>query len=340
MLAWLRAELARLSASPYLRAGVLLAVCALSLYLAVQDVALTEIGEALAQADLRYIGLALASVSLNNLAKAARWKLLLGPTGKHVPMSTLLASHLAGQTLNLFYPARLGDLSRAYIVGGMGLGRVFVLGSVVMEKLVDMLAYAALFIFLLLLIPLPNWIGDSAYGLAVITLGLWGFLLAASRKRLGLISALDWAARWMPVTLREQVIRRMRSGLESLAVLQGSRDLTRLAGWSALIWATAVLNNYLVIEALHLHLPLTASLLIAIALQVGISIPVPGRIGVFEYICVQSLALFDIEAAVGLSYGILLHGLTMFPLVAVGLGCLWLLGLARRRGEGMSAEEG
>ena len=44
---------------------------------------------------------------------------------------------LAGQMLNTVFPARLGDLTRAYVLGGKGPGRSFVLGTVVLEKILD-----------------------------------------------------------------------------------------------------------------------------------------------------------------------------------------------------------
>ncbi len=339
MLSRLRTAASRAAASPYLRAGVLLLICAASVYLALKDVSLREVGAVLAQADLRYIGLLLACVTVNVLAKTFRWKVLLGPAGKPVSIAKLLVSHLAGQTLNLVYPARIGDLSRAYIIGGLGPGRTYVLGTVVLEKVLDMLSYAGLLLFLLVLIPLPGWVSDSAYGLAAVTLGVTLLILVASRQRQWLVFLLDWITRWLPASLREPVTHRVRSGLESLGILHSGRDLLRLAAWSALVWATAILNNQLALAALGLRLPLTASLLVVIALQVGISIPVPGRIGVFEYICVQALAVFGVGQAIGVSYGILLHGLTMFPVMAAGLVSLWFLGLVGQKQQIISAEE-
>jgi uncharacterized membrane protein YbhN (UPF0104 family) len=77
---------------------------------------------------------------------------------------------------------------------------------------------------------------------------------------------------------------------------------------------------------------LTASLLILIALQAGISIPsVPGRIGIFEYICVLALAVFGVGQSTAFGYGVVLHGLVLLTPILAGLVSLSILGLSNVR---------
>jgi uncharacterized membrane protein YbhN (UPF0104 family) len=66
------------------------------------------------------------------------------------------------------------------------------------------------------------------------------------------------------------------------------------------------------------------------ALQAGISIPsIPGKIGIFEYICVLSLVAFKVDPARAFSYGILLHAIVLLPTTILGLIFFWRLGLKR-----------
>lgn len=244
----------------------------------------------------------------------------MGKRGREVQISKTFSALLVGQMLNTIYPARFGDLSRAYTIGGIGPGRVFILGTVLIEKILDMLSYAFLFIFLLFLIPLPTWVSESGYTFA-------GLAVAISIVTFFITFKRDWVVRigrtifdYFPDRIKTFANSKFLSALASLDVLQSWQDLVKLALWSALIWGTAILNNHLTLLALGIHLPLTASLLILIALQAGITIPsVPGRFGVFEYICVLALGIFGIEQTTGFSYGILLHGIVMLPTTLLGL---------------------
>jgi uncharacterized membrane protein YbhN (UPF0104 family) len=119
----------------------------------------------------------------------------------------------------------------------------------------------------------------------------------------------------------------IHSVLSSLGILQDHRGLFGLSFWSVVIWGTAVLTNHLTLLAFGINLPLTASLLILISLQVGITLPsAPGRVGIFEYICVLALSLFGVERHIALGYGFLLHGIVFLPTTLISLSFIPLLG--------------
>lgn len=322
------------------RLSVGLIISGLSLYLVLHNVTWQEVGRALSQADPWLVGLALLSVAVNTFAKTIRWRVLLGTPGKHVTLFNLGGALLAGQMLNTLYPARIGDLSRAYVVGGMGVGRVFTLGSILVEKLVDTLAYTLLFVLLVLLIPLPAWVNGSGYTftLAVIVASAGVFVLA--NRPGGAVRMLAWLTRRLPDETRSYLMARFHSGLSSLNVLQSRRGLFLLAFWTAVSWGTAILNNYLVLLALHIELPWTASLLVLIILQAGISIPsVPGKIGIFEYMCLLGLSVFGVAQAPALSFGIVLHTIVLLPTTLLGLIFFWFLGLGNRQPAWITAPD-
>ncbi len=318
----------RAFASRFLRLGAGLALSLLTLYLAFKNVSLGEVGQAFTRASPLYIVLALASVGVNTLAKVFRWEVLLGRERRKAGFYSILNSVLAGQMLNAVIPVRTGELYRIYVVGGKGVGRTFVLGTVVLEKVLDMVCYALLFLLLLALSPLPAWVGGSGttfIGLAALACLL--VLLVAYRR--GWV--VDWMRRlgsWLPVSFQDYLARHLRLGLDSLEVLQHFSVSLKLALWSALVWFVAILTNQLVLLAFGLRLPWAASVLLLVALQAGISLPsLPGKIGVFEYVAVLSLGVFRIEPSLALSYGILLHAIVYLPMLLAGLISFWLLDL-------------
>lgn len=302
-------------------------VSLVAVYLAAAGVDYGSVWATLSQADLGLVGLALGSVLVNNGAKAVRWKLLMGERGAAVSLAQSLRLHLVGQMLNNLLPARVGDLSRVYMAGDLGVARSFVLGTVAVEKVVDMLCYVLIFALLLLLMPLPAWVSQPAYLLVVAT----GVAVAAivgvilyRRQGAGLPA---WALVWLPAHLRARAEAMLGDALDSLHILADSRASARVALWSALIWFTAALTNYWTLAALGIDVPLVASLFVLFVLVAGINIPsAPGRVGVFEYLCILALAVFGVGQAEALSFGVLLHVLVFLPPVVAGLATLWLGG--------------
>ena len=325
-------SLARWWARPVVRWGVGIAIGALSLYLALQNISWPEVMTAFKQADWLYMGLALLSVIFGAGAKVIRWRVLMGGNGRRVTFVRLILAHLAGQSLNMIYPARAGDLSRVYVIGELGIDRMFVLGTVILEKLWDMFSYALVFLLLLLLIPLPGWVSESALGVIAITLIFFVASFVVSYQRAAVVHLAERLTKWLPERFHGRFIERVQAGLNSLSVLKSRIDLLKLTFWSTVVWVTAVLNIHLVLLALRLRLPLTASVLILVALQAGISLPTtPGRLGIFQYICVLTLSIYGIDQALAFSYSVLLHSVALLTVLLSGLVCAWVLGLVGQK---------
>jgi uncharacterized protein (TIRG00374 family) len=274
-----------------------------------------------------WLGLALVSVAVNTLAKAMRWHTLMGPARRQVSFKTILLSLLAGQMLNTALFTRLGDLHRAYVVGGMGPGRTFVLGTVVLEKLVDLFSYGLLFLLLFVVLPLPGWMDAPGYGFAAVMVLLSAAVYLFVFERKLVKRSLNASLARIPERWSRPVASRLDAGLSSLEVLTQARSVLPLALLTGLVWATALLNNQLVLLSLGLHLPPAASLLVLVGLIAGISLPsAPGTLGVFEYICVLALGAFQVDPAIALAFGLVLHVVVLVPTTVLGVISFWLLG--------------
>jgi hypothetical protein len=247
--------------------------------------------------------------------------------------------------LNTLFPLRVGEISRMVVIGDMGVGRVFVLGTIAVEKLLDMIAYALLFMVLLFLIPMPEWLGGSAFAFLGVTALISLVVFWVTLKREWVVGQMERLSKRLPQPFRETSfagngIGSLHSGLESLAVLQRRADLLVLALSTAMVWATALAVIHILLVALDINIPLRASLLVLIALQAGVSLPsAPAKIGVFEFACVLALSIFGITQANSLSYGILLHAILFLPIIMLGLIFYWVLVLKPKPGDGRQAIE-
>jgi uncharacterized membrane protein YbhN (UPF0104 family) len=120
--------------------------------------------------------------------------------------------------------------------------------------------------------------------------------------------------------------------VDGLTGLQRPHVMLAAGGWSVLAWFFGALTNLALFKAFGLPLSLGIALILLAVLQLGVAVPsVPGRIGVFEGLCLVTLALFGVEANLALGYGIVLHAVVLLPPVALGLWWLMRLDAGSRR---------
>ena len=326
----MRETLNRFSSSRSFRWGLGIGISLFALFLAGKDVNIHEVWGILKEAVPGYVILAVGSVLISNLSKILRWRVLLGSANRKVGLLQLAAALMIGQLVNLFLPGRVGELSRVLLIGrGVGQGRTFILGTIVLEKWVDVLAYALLFLILFLLMPLPDWMEGSVFTLVgVITIG-GGLFAGMIYFHAPFTSFLVKFINYFPERFRGWLLPRVETAMSSLKNLRKGSDLFAVIFWTMTVWATALLNNLLIMLALRMDLSVLSGLLLLISLQAGIVASAsPGTLGIFEYICILALGVFGVSQVFALGYGILLHAVLLIPQTVLGLLSLFYMGHA------------
>jgi uncharacterized protein (TIRG00374 family) len=283
----------------------------------------SSVVESLTQADRLWIGLGVISVLVTIAARLARWSALLYP--RRLRSKSLLSAMLVGQLLNYFAPARAGDLVRAYLIGDTeGVSAVWALGTIAVEKLWDLGALLALLGLLSFSQTLPGWLIAPARGLGFLTLlALLGSLLLLRYRATGL----TWIARLdhvLPAMLRGRLQQVAEQLLEGLAGLQQPRVWFWAAIWSAATWGIGSYTNHTVLRAFGLSLPLSAAVMLMVVLQLGVAVPsLPGRVGLYEGLCILVLAVFSVDADTAFAVGLVLHAVSFVPPIILGLYFAW-----------------
>lgn len=310
-----------------------LLVSLVSLVLAFRQVDLGQLGQALIKADYRLVGAAAAVHLVAVWAMARRWQLLFRwrPSRWRL-LRALLVAHLANTVL----PVRVsGMVVRAFLVGrDQGQSRVAVFATVVAEKILDSLALLLLTAATLPLLA-PAWFHWSSLRLSTVFLAaLFPGMVLLAYQRERLLRAVRWIAAWVPGAGRLGLSARLETGLSGLARLQGHRPAALLWLWTLVIVALGAGANYLVLAALGIGAPLAAAVLVLVALQIGnrvVPVAPLGGIGVFQFICTESLALFGVDRELGLSYGFVLHFAVFAPGALLGAAALYLEHCSLRR---------
>ncbi|MGD9101845.1 MAG: lysylphosphatidylglycerol synthase transmembrane domain-containing protein [Anaerolineae bacterium] len=281
------------------------------------------VAEDLGDVSYFWVGLSTLTVLLTIATRLARWAALLRP--RQARPGSLMAAMLVGQLLNYFAPARAGDLARAYLLGYTeGQSKVWALGTVALEKLWDVWALLCLIGWLSFSRALPGEIVSAARGLALLSFLALAFSWLALVNRPRAVALVAWLGRYLPASLDSRLRLAAERLLDGLDGLRRPRVWLWAALWSAATWGLGALTNHTAFLALGLSLPLAASLALLVVLQMGIALPsLPGRVGVFEGLCIVVLAWFDVEREVALAVGLVLHAVVFVPPILLGLYYAW-----------------
>ena len=127
-----------------LRAALGIGISLVALWILFQSVDVASALEVLATADPRWIALMLVMVIIDVGARAGRWRALLAPIAA-VPYRRMLGYTYVGYLANNVLPARIGELVRSHYAGDReGISRSTTLGTIVVERIVDLVTVVAI----------------------------------------------------------------------------------------------------------------------------------------------------------------------------------------------------
>jgi uncharacterized protein (TIRG00374 family) len=199
------------------------------------------------------------------------------------------------------------------------------LGTLVVEKTLDLISLAFLFFVLVPFFVLPDLIAGSGPSVALVSLLAFLFLMFIAR-RTDLVRRLASALiRRLPARWQRRLLPWLDSGLAGLAALRSGRASLALLGSTLIILLLSVLTSYVLFPAFGITLGLRHASVLHIALTIGaIPASTPARIGIFEGIVTFFLATFGVEdSALRLAFALVFHLIIVIPqLVLGGIGLL------------------
>lgn len=286
---------------------------ALLLWLALRNADLGAVAGALADGEWGWI-VPFVLVGITSVAiRAWRWGMLIdalpGRSGR-VPLSLTSASVAIGYLVNYAAP-RLGEVARtAHVARQADAPFSAVLGTVVAERLLDvmMLALALFSVVLLYDDRIGGILGQAQETLAgAFAVPLWaigiGIVLVAALGALGMALLLRGSGRV------SALIAQFRDGFTSV-VRTGRPGAIVLS--TVLLWVSYGLMSDLPFRLLGMDAayglgPVEAWAVMAIG-GIGMALPAPGGTGSFHYATVQALTLlFGVAVTPAATYAILVH---------------------------------
>ena len=143
----------------YLKLSFLSILSLAGLYIAFKGEDLDKLVFHLNNVNLTFIIIACALLLFSCIIRAYRWKLLLSPFEK-VQLKSVYSATMIGYFGNAIFAFRLGELLKAYsVVKGTKIKTLQAFGTVIVERLLDVIALVIILIFLIPWFPLHYKLG-------------------------------------------------------------------------------------------------------------------------------------------------------------------------------------
>ena len=294
----------RISRGALLRGTFGIAVSLFAIWILIHSVDLNAAFDVLRTASPAWIAVMLVTTTIDIGARAGRWRALLAPIAL-LPYRRVLGYTYIGYLANNVLPARLGELYRSHALGeGEGLSRTTVLGTVVVERVVDTIMVVALASVAVLVLSVRGamdsavLLGLAFVALLVIVLGLG---IAAHR--------LPGAGRVAAIVARRprllELARRLREGL---AVAQRPRVIMWALAFSALAWGASITTFLAAGQAVNVQLTVAQGALLTSGVALVTIVPAgPGFVGTFELTVVAIADGLGIPRDSAFALGLLVH---------------------------------
>lgn len=258
--------------------------------------------------------------------RGIRWKLFLGNEPKYnwLHLSEIFT---IGTMLNIFFPARAGDIYRAYYLGNIkSEKKLKIFGSVILERIFDGSA-----ILLILTFAVFNYFKSSKLINAtletacLVFLGslISAFILFKSGRIEKIFDKLFPTKQNHPRPIVEKFKLYTKSFSEGFQILYQVKATSKALGYSILIWGLECIMTYLIINSFGIKLPISASLFVLSLTTISTMIPSSSIfLGPFQAAYILALSIYGIEKEFALAISVVHNIILVLIISTIGFACL------------------
>jgi len=269
---------------------------------------------------------------------------------------SLYSKMLTGYFFNAFFPARAGDLVRAYLLGRKtGLPKTTILATIVIEKAFDGIALLVLFLLSLILLPAAI---STASGLSpdvlawvagIALLAAIAGLLLFYRFSDSIVRLVERVFNVLPLPrkLERLIVRLVETFAGGMHIFKTPRPLLFAGIISLVVWGVVAAMFLSALVSFKATFPaemmtLAGLLFMTGLVNLGLLIPaLPGNVGTYEALCVAAMAVFGVTKELAVAFALVFHVGQLVTTLAVGGIAFWTqnLSLAEMRPTEQAAEQ-
>lgn len=304
-------------------------IAGLFLYLAFRGTNFSDLWKSLQQVDYLWV-LAMVPVTLaSHWVRGVRWASLLAPVKQHVSRRNLFSAVMIGFMVNNLLP-RVGELVRAYAIGrSEGVSKSSALGTVVVERILDLMTFFLL--FCIVLFVYPHTLDPFVDNIESVRPFFFFGSLASVALLMGVFLKIDFflrifdaLQRIVPGRFRHQYVHLLTSFKTGFGVAKMRDKFVWIILLSFVMWSLYALNLYVAFFAFDsltsFQSDFGASVILLTIASVAFILPAPGALGTYHsFLTVALVHLYNVDAVTALSYSIITHELGYFLTTIVGL---------------------
>lgn len=260
--------------------------------------------------------------------RGIRWKALLLNDKKYSSLH-LGEVFTVGSMLNIFLPARAGDVYRAYYLGSVkGEKKMKVFGSIILERTLDGISVFFMLLIAILLYCKQQWILHIAYGIGALFIGsLAVFYVVFKFDKIDevcgwfakLAEKLPEKAREASILLIDKICCYTKSFMEGFTVLDYPKYWTIACVTSILVWGIEAYVAYLIVDSFSLGLGFSAGLFVLSLISFSTMIPSTSVfLGPYQVAYLMALGIFGIEKSTALAVSTVHQGILIIILSILG----------------------
>lgn len=299
---------------------------------ALRDVDLGTVMREFAHADLlTLLGWSVPAYLAVVWLRALRWRHLTDPI-QQMPRGALFRAVAVGFMANNVFPLRMGEFVRSWYLGReCGVSPAAVLGTVILERVIDTVMVIALALAMVSLQGADDggtWQRGLLWLLPVAVLPLAGLFWLRAAPR-GAVAFARGLTRPLPARLQEGLLAQLDRFQQGLGALRGGTHLFWIAFHTLTIWLVASTAPMIAgFRALGVDFgsaweTLVAGWMTLAAVGIAVALPsAPGFFGLYHSACRLVLERFGMSPEMAVAVGTLLHAVFWLTLTALGFAVL------------------
>ena len=314
-------------ASRWFKPAAGLVVTAVFLWLLLRNVDLRGLARAAADLPGRCLLLAVGFLGAAYAVRIVRWWTMLRALDPTLRLSACVWPFIGSVAVNNTVPFRAGDALRVVAFRAqLKAPPLRVLGTLVLERLLDLVVLLAFFFAGVLGLPpgaVPGSVVAVAAGLAGGSLVVLSALILLGPSASARVRAL---AAWPVLAARgwSEPVERMGTTLaEALNLLRTPARFTALLGLSIATWTLEGLVFATIARCLATGAADAGPWLALAMATLATSLPSsPGYVGTFDYFAVLGMVAYGAARQPAVAFALAVHAVLWLPLTALGLGYL------------------
>jgi len=304
-----------------------IAISAIFLWLALGGLRLEDVWSALQDANYLWLLPGVGVYFIAVWARAWRWHYLLRPI-KPIPTRTMFPIVAIGYMGNNIYPARAGELLRAYVLRrNEGVSISSSLATIIVERAFDGVVMLS-FVFLNLR-EVADLTAHSGFAGSIRDLALWGTALFFGAVVVFLLMAIfpqpatrliSWSVkRLVPERWREALLGFTGRFVGGLASLRSPVDVGMVLLTSVVIWLLETGKYWFVMHAFPFEVSFFTLMLMNGVVNLATTIPsAPGYLGTFDAPGIAVLEAYGVQGEIAAGYTLILHAALWLPITLLG----------------------